>query len=400
MFSRAFALLRGRRRAVDGGRRRARLVAGGCALVVLAACGGQGSSSDGSSERQRSTQEQATEAATWLAGQLDGGVVKGSYGPDWGLTIDVLFALEAADPASDSAEDDLESASRQIVAAFKKSPDSYFSAKAYEPKGGEKVRTSGAVAKSLVAVESADADPRAFGGFDLVKETTKLIASDGAEKGRLKDFDPVKHADYSNLFGQAYAVMGLAEADAPSKAALGFLLKQQCSKGYFRLEYNDSGSNPDLTCDGAKPKNAVASVDATALALAAMVVARDEGAGDLDEPIDDAATWLVQSQGDDGSFVDTVPGGTPNANSTGLAARALAAAGESDAADAASQWLASLQVTDDTGGALADQVGAVAKTAKALSKAKKSGLKKPDVLDAWRRATAPATLGLAQDGVF
>src|SRR5699024_5196675 len=131
--------------------------------------------------------------------------------------------------------------------------------------------------------------------------------------------------------------------------------------------------------DGAKAKNAAASVDATALALAAMVVARDGGAGDLDAPIDAATAWLVKSQGDDGSFKDTVPGGTPNANSTGLAARALAAVDEEKAADAASQWIASLQVTDGAGAALSDQVGAVAKTKKALSKAKTSGLKKPDV---------------------
>lgn len=371
------------------------------ALVLLTSCGSGGGGSDQSSgDHESPTQEQAGAAALWLDGQLGNGVMKGAYGTDWGLTVDTLFALEAADPEGDADEKKLEDAAGEIVVALEKSPDDYFSAKQVQPKGGERSRASGALAKTLVAAETAEADPRSFGGFDLVQETTDLIVSKGAEAGRLKDFDPIKHADYSNLFGQAYAVMGLAEAGKPSQSATDFLLEQQCSEGYFRLEYNDAKTNPDLTCDGATTKNSAPTVDGTALALAALLVAQDEGIEDLGKPIESATAWLVEHQADDGSFADTAPGGTPNANSTGLAAWALAEAGESRAADDASEWIAKLQVTDKTGSGtrLADQVGAIPLTKQSLTSASETGLKRPATLDEWRRATAPATLGLAQDG--
>ncbi|MGH3423451.1 MAG: hypothetical protein ACRDO8_01905, partial [Nocardioidaceae bacterium] len=397
---------RSRRRAHAGPttHRLSRVAAATVALVVLAGCGAGGGgdgSSGGPDEHENPTRKQATAAALWLGGQLGRGVMKGEYGTDWGLTVDTLFALEAADPDSDADEESLDAAADRIVGALEKSPDSYFSAKDFEPKGGEKTRASGAVAKTLVAAEVADADPHSFGSFDLVEETTKLIVDDGAERGRLKDHDPIHHADYSNLFGQAYAVMGLAEAGQESQPAVDFLLEQQCSEGYFRLEYNDAKSNPELTCDGGKAhKKSAPTVDGTALALSALLVAKDEGTKGLDKPIDDAVTWLTDTQADDGSFVDTAPGGTPNSNSTGLAAQALAAAGETEAADAASKWIATLQVdTDDAAGTkLADQAGAVARTEKAFTGAETAGIDKPAVLDEWRRATAPATLGLAQDG--
>jgi len=76
-----------------------------------------------------------------------------------------------------------------------------------------------------------------------------------------------------------------------------------------------------------------------------------------------------------------------------VAAHALALAGDADAAGKAAEWIAKLQVSDDTGGELEDQVGAIAYNSEALKTATADGIS-DETLAQWRGATAQGLLGL------
>lgn len=93
----------------------------------------------------------------------------------------------------------------------------------------------------------------------------------------------------------------------------------------------DDGGVPEQfgtdACSGA--------VDATGFAVQAFLAAGETDAADA------AVDWLLDAQSDDGSFGGG--GATANTNSTGIAAVALAAAGEDEAAAAAAAWLAAAQ---------------------------------------------------------
>ncbi|MGH3357677.1 MAG: hypothetical protein ACRDO7_02660, partial [Nocardioidaceae bacterium] len=244
----------------------------------------------------------ARRAAHWQAGELTGGLIHNDQFDvdDYGLTIDSLFALDAAKVAPKKRH--------RIVRALRGNVGSYVG----DGSGGT---YAGAVAKMLVAAEAARAKPRAFGGVNLVKRTRSLIDDAGADKGRLKD-DVTGGSDFSNLIGQGYALQGLAATHAAVPSVKRFLLKQQCAAGYFRISYNDATTNPKLRCATAKPKNRAPDLDATALAVAAMTSARHDGVAGLRKPIAKAARWLHRKQRANGAFRAGTPAAA-NANSTG-----------------------------------------------------------------------------------
>ena len=101
--------------------------------------------------------------------------------------------------------------------------------------------------------------------------------------------------------------------------ASAFLLKQQCAAGFFRVTLEPTTGSSAFTCDARGVRTTRRpSIDATALAVAgARRRPRRPAITGLDDDIDDAADWLVAHQAADGSFVDQ---GTANTNSTGLAA--------------------------------------------------------------------------------
>lgn len=91
-------------------------------------------------------------------------------------------------------------------------------------------------------------------------------------------------------------------------------------------EYEWDGSCP--TAPGSEDP------DTTAMALQALLAAGNTTAADK------ATQWLVNLQAKDGSLASS---GTANADSTGIAGEALRAAGQPAAADAAASWVAGLQ---------------------------------------------------------
>ncbi|MDX6327511.1 MAG: hypothetical protein QOK15_3865 [Nocardioidaceae bacterium] len=330
----------------------------------------------------------ADSAADWLASQLgaDHLVVSGyNDGTQWvtytdyGLTLDFFFAFKGLGVRKALRGDILD---------------------AIEPQTGAYVGTgatayAGAIGKLLTAVEVQHRDPHTYSSRDLVTKLEGLVhkAKDG-QRGRAKDtWDPSDSfgKDNSNTIGQSWVVRALVGSDsAQAHSTVKFLLKQQCAGGWFRVSM--SGNAGDFTCDGGTPGDSKRSVDATAFALEALQIARTAGVRHLRDDIRDAAAWLVRRQAANGSFSDA---GDANANSTGVAAEALAMVGKDRAARQAAGWLHDHQVTRRVARttALHGEKGAVAYDHAALKAGRADDITR-GVRYQWRRATAQAAVGL------
>lgn len=320
----------------------------------------------------------AAEAATWLDGQLTGGLMHNpNFGgfDDYGLSVDTGFALTDIGGHSTAVSD--------IKDALADHVDDYVT-----PFGGPHSYT-GSLAK-LAAFVGYPADT-SFGSQNLVTQLEARVASAAPIAGRLQDtgytagsqFDD----DAANVLGQAYAAAALSAAhSSKADAVTDFLLKQQCSSGYFRLNFTSSKTATNQSCtNGTDP----ADPDATAIAV--LFLASQSSTTNVGTAITKAKSWLVDQQRCDGSF-----GGGPtttgsNANSTGVIAWAL---GDSPASRQAATWLRAHQATSaDSGNSLASQTGAIAYDDAALAAGRTNGIT-TGVEDQWRRATSQAAIGI------
>lgn len=335
----------------------------------------------------------ADTTGAWLAGELDAGLLPGQFGsPDYGLSVDALLSLDVLGVQAGAIGD--------IADALAKDPQAYISGEAFGDGGST---YAGATGKLAVGAAAAGRDAEDFGGVDLLERLRGTIATEGEEAGRASDVSDF--GDYSNTLGQTFVVRALVDAgDDLALDAIDYLLKQQCADGSFRIgmfaeavpddpetEWDDSIAPVDRECGDQTTKgDDTISYDATALAVTALVEAEDAGIDGLGDAIDDGAAALADAQASDGSLQDD---GVANANTTGLAALALADAGDLDAATAAAEFVATLRVPDDASGALADERGAIAFDQAAFDAAQTAGL--PESRDQWRRATAQAAGALA-----
>lgn len=317
----------------------------------------------------------------WLATQLTDGVIHNDQYDfdDYGLTVDIGISMDEV--GGDQA------LVRQIRQAMASRVDSYVSDVDY---GSPDNLYSGSLAKVLVFAQVSGADPRAYGGYDLVAQVEDRVTTSGPSRGRLAD--RLGGADYANSFGQAFAARGLAVAGSPRAADVtDFLLKQQCSAGFFRIFFNSDPSSPDQGC--ADDRDGI-DTDTTALVVSqlAKIPARSQ---QVDTAIAKAVDWLAATQRADGSFVGSEFTPDPNTNSTGLAATALATTGRCEEAGRAAEWVSSLQVgAEPAGSPLAGEEGALPYSADALAAARTSGIT-VETRDQWRRATVQAVAGLA-----
>ncbi|MDX6309041.1 MAG: hypothetical protein QOI06_2087 [Nocardioidaceae bacterium] len=310
-------------------------------------------------------------AAEWQASQLKHGHIPGfSPGsPDWGLTIDTAYML-AADGSRPA-----------VLAKVKKAISRHILD--YAVFGGS--TSSGAMSKVLIASEVLRADPTRFGGINVRKRLLKLVAprSAGFEHGRLRDSGS---RDFSNVFGQSYGTIGLARSGGVPQSVVDYLVKQRCSRGYFRLleavgkTCNQSGSRPD--------------VDATALALEALLAAKAHGATVSRRLISGTATWLLSVQNADGSFAEDARATGVDSNTTGLAGVALAATGHGAARLKAAHWVSTMQIKRARAGngPARRDVGAIAFDHPALADAIANGL--GDNRPQWWRSTPQAFFAL------
>ncbi len=312
----------------------------------------------------------------WMAGQLTDGLLQypdtgfGEY-VDYGLTLDYVVAFK-----------DLRTKApvrAQIMAAVEPVAGSYVGS------GGESY--AGSLGKLLTAVQLDGGVANQYAGGGLVTRLKSQVVRQGAQKGRALDVS--SFGEFSNAIGQAWVVQALARNGnlALARTTTAFLLKQQCRAGYFRVQL----ASKDFTCDSATGAAKAASVDATALAVRALRVARTAGVTGLGDDLADALGWLARQQQADGSFRT---GGVSNANSTGLAAYALRATHPGKALKAA-RWVAGVQASaiNAAGTPLESDFGALAYDEAALAAGREDGIT-DGTLDQWRRATGQAASAL------
>jgi len=321
---------------------------------------------------------QAASALAWQAAQLaaNGGSMPGftAGSVDWGLTADAVLAYVAAGAADDPAAI---AATDLLVADV----DAFTT---WEPDQSG-VRIVGTTAKLLLVLEGMGRSTT-VDGVDLSAEVRSLMATDGPAAGRFTDRVPDPTFDASNGFGQAMAMLALAPtADGVPAPAATFLLEQQCPAGGFRLNYlGTAGCDTDDAADS----------DATAVAVQALLASPRSTA--VTDALGRAVGWLISRQDASGGFGGTGPTAALNANSTGVIAQALRAAGSTAAADKAATWIVSqaqIAATSAAGTPAAADVGAIGYNAAARDAALRGGIR-AQAADQWRRTTAQGVLAL------
>lgn len=316
-----------------------------------------------------SDRRKGTHAAQWEVTQLHRGRIHNAEFDfdDWGLTVDtaIMLASDGTKPA----------AINRVTKAIR---NNYFDE--YVTFGRSKF--AGPMAKTLLAAKVLDQNVRRFGGKNLRHQVLGLVAGPGRgfEFGRLRDR---AENDYSNTFTQAYGVLALARTGGVRQSVVNYLKKQQCRAGFFRLDETAGKS-----CNQA---NGEPDIDATALAVQALVSARRSGANVAGTDIKQAANWLVRAQRRNGSFGGGVSTAGSNANSTGLAAQALALTNHERARKMATDWVSTLQITPARAGngPAAHDLGAIAYNKPPLRDALKTGIQGSE-RDQFRRATPMA----------
>ncbi len=322
---------------------------------------------------------QADAALDWLGGQLaaHGDTMPASFGPgtDWGLTMDAVLAHVAAGRASDP-----QAVATTDVVALPANVEAYTTWSS----GTDTVTDAGATGKTLLTLRSMGRSST-VGGTDLETVLRGLMETTGAQAGRFSDDVPDPAWNASNGFGQALSMLGLSltSGGVPS-AAVDFLVAQQCPAGGFRLGYDAAAGCTD---DGQ------ADTDATGLSLQALLSVPRTPA--VQSSLERGITWLLAIQQSDGSFAGTGPTASPNANSSGIIAQFLRAAGVTAAADLAAASITSLQLTptNTAGTPAAGAQGAIAYNPSGLAAALTDGIT-AQMGDQWRRATAQAVLAL------
>ena len=208
---------------------------------------------------QAATNYYSYSAAGWLSSQLSGGLVHNDQFDfdDYGLSLDLFFALDALRTRPAAA----------VVGAqrHRRRPGQLHRV------GHRELRRRDG--KLATAAELAGRNPRSFGGVDLVARLQERIhtAAD-AQHGR--GVDQSEFGDFSNTIGQSFVVRGLSGARSGlADDAVAFLLKQQCTAGYFR----EGLTSADFTCNGGTAAERAPSVDATGFAVQALVAARSNG---------------------------------------------------------------------------------------------------------------------------
>lgn len=282
-------------------------------------------------------------AAHFLTSQLaaSGDHFVSSGYPDYGLTIDGVLALDAAQTGQTEAKAAASYVTKNAAAYNTYDQDVY----------------AGSTAKLLVFAQAQGLPSDGYLG-----QLTSLEQPSGQFK------DKSASGDYSNAIGQSLGIVGLTRAGKPDATAVDFLLKQQCTDGGFRMTFSG-------TCTG--------DTDATSLAVQAL-----SAAGGHDAKVTKAVNFIVGKQQANGGVVEPAAQTTPNSNSTGLAAVAFTLAGKTAQAAKAKSFVQSLQFGCATPSALR---GGIAYDQKTFDTVTAAG-SKATVSDKENRSTAQALL--------
>jgi hypothetical protein len=291
----------------------------------------------------------ARAAAGWLARQMTDRshfveVFSGVTYPAQGETIDAIFAFAATGAASDYGARAISWLERPGVLS------NYIG-------NGSTESYAGATAKVALAAEVRGLNPDRFGKVDLLARLAKLLT----KSGRYSDHS--KFGDFSNAFSQSLAILAVSRHGKVPVPAVNFLVRTECEDGGFPLYFAQKTcvSDPDAT-----------GMDVQALLAAGRPIAASRG-----------LRWLAATQRSNGGFASSATS-APNANSTGLAGEAFAAASWRHRAALASAFLRGLQVGC---AAKASERGAIAYD--------KTGFAEGTAVD----ATAQGLLGVADVGL-
>jgi len=216
---------------------------------------------------------------------------------DFGLTIDGALAL--------AASHDQNSVLKKIVG--------FIAQDGRDPAGktvnywtgiGTRYAAGGAIGKEALLAEVIGANPRQFGGHDLIAALNDSVCraasagSDGPCAG------PGNYHDATSVFDQAYGIIAQLRAGQASKAAAPIAFLEQLR--------NADGSFPSLI-----PDSHDHDVDSTAIAVMALTLAASPSAR---AEVTSGLAWIASRQQRSGGF----PGvGGVSVNSTGLAIQAL-----------------------------------------------------------------------------
>lgn len=291
--------------------------------------------------------------STWLKAQLTDGFLIGQYGPEYGPSIDVGLSLaETGDTGGMAAVD----------TALRGAIDNYISGEAFGDAGSTYAGPTGKAATFAVV---AGADPRSYGGVDLIARLEAVISTAPPTAGRIKDVS--MYGDYANVIGQSFAARALTAVGSDlADEATNFLLEQQCGAGFFRFGLTRDTSSAQQGCVTGAADSA-SDLDATALAVINLFATPDASPSVI-AAARSGASWLESQQSVDGSF-------GANSNTTGLAGWALGEAGKVAAATGAAGWLRGLQIADlaPCATTLAADNGAIAPSRAALATSRTSG---------------------------
>jgi hypothetical protein len=272
-------------------------------------------------------------ASGWLARQLTQGshfvtVYGGVSYPAQGETIDAVLAFAATKSANGYGKRAIDWLGRRGVLSN------------YIGSGSESY--AGATAKAALAAEVRGINPARFGGLNLISRLGRLLT----KSGRYSDHSA--YGDYSNAFSQSLAIIALSRDGGAPARAVSFVISSECKNGGFPLDFGQ--------------KTCTADTDSTAMEVQALLAAgrRTAAARGLN--------WLARVEERNGGFLAS-GSKVPNANTTGLAGEAFAAAGWTQRAALAARFLRSLQVgcsakiTSERGGIAYDSSGFVRSTA-------------------------------------
>src|SRR4051812_33085239 len=230
-------------------------------------------------------------ASAWDSSQMTGNLLTTNFGgtefKDYGLSAD--YAISLADVGGRAVT------VSAISAAVANEVDSYVS----DGLGSPTESYAGPLAKSIVLAKAAAADPTSYGGKNLVSLLEARVGTGAPSHptGRIADLSAF--GDFANVFGQAYAAQALKSVGSPQTGAVtDFLLQQQCSTGFFRLNFADAAA-ADQSCDGASP---AATPDTDVTAYAVIALRSQAGDPDVDTALSKAVAYLKATQKADGSF--------------------------------------------------------------------------------------------------
>lgn len=313
------------------------------------------------------------EGAAWLARELaanDDVLALGST-TDWGLTADALFALAGAGVGGDQIARTAEAL--------------YHSGTAYVGTPAGLAMRWPFLAKTVLALQIAGLDPTTFpdgtGTRDLVADLRSSVKQDGS------------WTNTSDAFKTSLGILALARTDQGVPVAAIENFEERACADSAHVNYGAFGFSGGCSAD----------VDTTAMAVQALVAA---GAGPDDPSVTRATSWLL-AQDPAAGFPSAM--GPGNTNTSGLAAQALFAVGESAAAGHAVAFIEALQIDCSTtalvgvtdpvvAGTITAAHGALAYSAAGWTTAMNAGITSTN-RDQWRRASAQAVLGLGAESL-